>query len=173
MPPSPTNLKSLTALSIYKPPVSIVIQTCKYSLVPEIGPWLSQLLYRHLKLPDFDAITNVPADPRRLSQRGFHLPELLAQEISSLTNKPYLPLLQKLHSTPAQATLNLQHRRQLEAAAFGLHPRADPSFLSLNYPRILLVDDVVTTGTTLSLCAQVLLASGWQTVDGLAVAHGQ
>jgi ComF family protein len=108
-----------------------------------------------------DAVTWVPTTPARRRQRGFDHAELLAKAVARRLGKPRRSLLRRL-SGPAQTGLAAEARRvgpQLVAR------RAAPA------ARILLVDDVVTTGATASAAARALRAAGARTVEVVAAAR--
>lgn len=162
-------LDSLTVMAEYQAPLSTLILTAKYQYVAGIGQWLGQLLYRHTRWPPVDAITFVPADPFRLKQRGFHLPQQMARSLSDQTQLPLLELLQKTHATRSQVQQsNRQQRQQATQNLFTIRSTLPPNVRSL-----LLIDDVVTTGATLTACALVLKKAGVTQVHGLTIAHGQ
>lgn len=154
----------------------------RFSLAPYEEPWVS--LLRRLKggerslagplgrtlarafpweeLGPLDAATWVPPDPRRQRAKGYHGAEVLARAFAK-GRLPALPLLEKAVSTPPQH--DLPRRQRLQAR---LHFRPLPGAL---FPRgrILLVDDVWTTGTTLSQAAAALLEGGARAVVGVTL----
>lgn len=115
---------------------------------------------------DFDVITWAPVSKKRRRSRGYDQSQLLAEQLSRHMGIPALPLVEKIRHVPAQATiLDESERRANVLGAYALHPRAQVSGL-----RILLVDDVVTTGSTLSECARVLRTAGAAGVVSLTLA---
>ena len=112
---------------------------------------------------DADAITFVPGDRDRGLKRGHSPPERLAHELGAMWDLPAESLLLRLKPTPRQRGLGLQERRRNVAGAFGAIadvPR-----------RIVLVDDIYTTGSTVSGCAAALRKAGAQRVDVVALAR--
>ncbi len=95
----------------------------------------------------------VPLSPDRERERGYHPARLLAAEVSIRTGMPWADLLRKIRPTPPQMKLPREERRRNLKGAFSLRG-------VLPDARILLVDDVVTTGSTLEECARVLKKSG-------------
>lgn len=115
----------------------------------------------------FDLITFVPTNPKNIKQRGFHHTKLLAQELSALTGIPCAELLVKNRSTKPMHGL---HPAQRRANILGSITPAAP-IDTIAGQRILLVDDLITTGSTLSECSRVLLSQGAAGVWGITVAQ--
>lgn len=114
-----------------------------------------------------DALVPVPLHPRRLREREFNQAELLARELSALAPIPVAPLLARRRYTTTQTLLDRKGRRQNLRDAFILRKNVDVRNLNL-----LLVDDVLTTGSTLDACAGVLLEAGAASVRALTAARG-
>jgi competence protein ComFC len=113
--------------------------------------------------PCIDVVTSVPVAAERYRERGYNQSELLAREVARRSGLPYRPLLGRTTSVH-QMGLNRHDRLERVAGAFfALRPATGQ--------RVLLVDDVVTTGATLSECAAVLDAAGASSVWGAAVAR--
>ena len=104
---------------------------------------------------DFDMVTSVPLHKTRLRQRGYNQSEELARRIAADMELPYMPLLQRTRETPSQTRLTLSQRRKNPIGAFSVLPDA-----VVEGKRILLIDDVVTTGATALECVTVLRAKG-------------
>ena len=120
----------------------------------------------------FDTVTWVPVSPRRLRQRGYDQARLLAEDghrvhtyalsgsvvtpTENLTLADSLPLLRKTVHNPAQSGLKEAAARR--ANVLGVYEAVDPERISGH--RILLVDDICTTGATLAECARVLREAG-------------
>jgi ComF family protein len=114
-----------------------------------------------------DSITWVPLSRRRLRLRGYDQARLLAQALAARLELPCVPLLRKLRNNPAQARIgNAEKRRANVKDVYGLLPGAE-----LPSGRILLVDDIVTTGATLSACAAVLKKAGAKQVYACTAAR--
>jgi len=134
----------------------------------ELG-WKAALLERAARapLPDWagaaDLVCPVPTAWPRRWRRGFDLAEEAAALFARRLGKPCRPLLRKAWFGPAQAGLPAGRRRRLPASAVRARPGL-PAGL-----RILLVDDVWTTGTTLLRCAQALERAGAGTLGVLTL----
>ena len=104
----------------------------------------------------FDCVTWAPLSARRLRQRGYDQARLLAEEAARALEVPALPLLRKNRDTPPQS--GLEEAGQRRANVLGVYGAPDPGAAAGR--RVLLADDVVTTGSTLSECARTLLTAG-------------
>lgn len=140
----------------------------RLSLRPLFALWLA--LPAGELLAEVDLIAPVPLHRRRLMQRGFNQAALLAESLATVDGPAYVPdLLERRRPTASQQGLGARARRgNVTAAAFRVHPRRRAS---LPGARVLLVDDVLTTGATLEACARTLLAAGCASVDGLSLAR--
>ena len=164
------HLDSVWACCVYKGAIKKLIKALKYQSIKDAAAVCGQLLYYCSWPPqDIECLTAVPIHPKRRRERGFNQAEIIAQTLAQLMNKPYLPLLQRLHHTPQLA--KLKHRqdrlKQLEHQ-IGINP----AFSHKTPLRVLIIDDVVTSGATLNECAKVLKQHGATCVDALCVAHG-
>ena len=113
-----------------------------------------------------DVICWAPVSPKRRRKRGYDQGELLARELGERLDLPVEPLLEKVRHTPAQATLRDEGARRANVmGAYVLCPGAQVSGR-----RVLLVDDVVTTGSTLSECARILRTAGAVSVVSVTLA---
>jgi len=136
---------------------------------PALGGWLARA-GRDL-LANADLIAPVPLHRARLWRRRFNQSGLLAQAIAKNTGgEPALrlDLLTRDRATPSQGGLNAAQRRRNVRGAFSLNARHHQAVVGA---RILLVDDVFTTGATLDACAAALLGSGAAAVDALVLAR--
>jgi ComF family protein len=101
-----------------------------------------------------DALVPVPLHPSRERQRGYNQSALLARELSRHTGIPVVPLLRRTVATVSQTTLSGEERKRNVHGAFAV----DPAWQPRPGGRYLLIDDVRTTGSTLSACADPLRA---------------
>jgi ComF family protein len=120
-------------------------------------------------LRDADFIVPVPLHPFRLIKRRFNQAAILARQLSSETGVPVrTDVLRRIRRTPPQVGLSPVGRRRNVAHAFAVHPR---HALVLRGARVVLVDDVLTTGATVEACAKVLRRAGVQRLDVLTLAR--
>lgn len=117
----------------------------------------------------WDVVTWVPLSKKRLRERGYDQAKLLAEELARELNASALPLLRKEFHTKAQSSLKDASARR--ANVVGVYGAVNGDFLQGK--RVLLVDDVVTTGATLSECAVTLLAAGGTEVRAVTLARGK
>lgn len=136
----------------------------KVALVRPLGELLAaQLLtLRGEWQPDF--VAPVPVHWTRLLERGFNQSELLAETLARCLQIPMLPALRKVRQTPPQVGLAGEPRRTNLRGAFAVR-------LPVSGRRIVLVDDVRTTGATVSECARTLRAAGAAEVYAATVTH--
>lgn len=104
----------------------------------------------------FDAITCVPLSKKRRRERGYNQSELLARELSRLLCAPYLPLLQKKKDNLAQHSLPKGMRCENVRGVYAFCGKKQ----DVSGSKILLVDDIVTTGNTLHECSRILKRAG-------------
>ena len=105
---------------------------------------------------EYDILSFVPLAPDRLRERGYDQVLLLAEIVSARLQKPCVRLLKKRRGVGAQSlTMGIEERRRNIAGAY---TAIDPAQIAGN--RILLIDDIVTTGSTLSECAKTLKGAG-------------
>lgn len=122
---------------------------------PVYGGLMAQCVRDRLGL-DFGPVVWAPLSQKRRRQRGYDQAELLARVLAQELDKPLLPALRKVRDAVEQSSLDSEAARKQNAA--GAYEVTDPE--GLTGKRVLLVDDIVTTGSTLSACAQVLLDAG-------------
>ncbi len=116
-------------------------------------------------------ITAVPLHPTRRRERGYNQSELIARAVGQCLAVEYDDLLDRVRSTAPQVELTtVADRLENVRAAFGILDRV-PSERIVGRS-VLLVDDVVTTGATLTACARALKKAGAQSVWGLTILRG-
>jgi competence protein ComFC len=96
-------------------------------------------------------VTYVPWDPVRFVQRGYHLPEKIAQSLANRLNLPCRPQFWKKRTTVSQVELSVESRKTNLQGLFSVNAGVDRT-----YQRWLVVDDVVTTGATLLECRRAI-----------------
>lgn len=132
-----------------------------------IGDWLADTLDDpRLSGRRFDMIVPVPLHPARKRERGFNQAELLANILGGHAELPSHDLLQRIRYTTTQTAFDRAERMENLHGAFRLRKNTDVRGL-----RVLLVDDILTTGSTLSECARVLKAGGALSVHAATAAR--
>ncbi|MSV36030.1 MAG: ComF family protein [Bryobacterales bacterium] len=134
-----------------------------HTLAVPLGKFLARALPREER---FDAIVPMPLYWMRRWERGFNQSELLAREIGRGWNVPVKRAVRRVKATDAQAGLTNAKRRANVSGAFAARKNAN-----LKGARVLLVDDVMTTGATAAACARALKHAGAAHVALLAVAR--
>ncbi len=136
-------------------------------LSPLFARWISRAA-RDL-LDDAEAIVPVPLHPSRLLGRRFNQAAEIARPLSRLSGVPYLPdALTRVRATETQGGKSGTGRRRNVAAAFAVPPGRARQVAG---KRLLLIDDVMTTGATLEGCSRALLAAGAACVEVAVIAR--
>jgi ComF family protein len=120
-------------------------------------------------LREADVLVPVPLHRRRLLARGYNQAALLAKALARAARRPViLDALRRVRATAPLGTLGAEARCRTVEGAFAVHPRRAAL---LAEKRVLLIDDVLTSGATCSACVEVLLAAGVAGVDVLVAAR--
>ena len=126
---------------------------------------MGELLKQDEFSKDYDYLMPVPLHNVRERERGYNQSKILAEEISELT---FLPLLDKVlirkKNTRDQTNLNAEERERNVRGAFVVRDN-----IELKGKKVILVDDVMTTGATLKECSRVLKEAGVREVAGVTV----
>lgn len=165
-------LHGIRATGLYQEPLRTYIHTFKYRGQPRLAAPLGLLLAYTYQLHrlNVDLITSVPLYAERQGARGYNQAHLLAQECGRRLNIPVNNrLLTRRYDTVTQTHLTLEKRYQNVAHAFYCAKAYTTGALVGH--NILIIDDVCTTGSTLSACASALFAAGAQEVWGLVLAR--
>lgn len=132
-----------------------------------VAEWLAEALADpRLEGRRFDALVPVPLHPTRQRERGFNQAELLAELLSRRSRIPLRSALQRVRYTTTQTAFDRTERMENLHNAFRLRKNGDVRGL-----RVLLIDDILTTGSTLSECARVLKAGGALSVHAATAAR--
>jgi ComF family protein len=156
----------ILSAAIYEPPLREAIHAFKYNETPHLADlfseWMSET-WRSSRL-DASCCAPVPLHTSRLRERGFNQSEWLSERFSKRTKLAHKPrALQRIRRTDQQALLEPDQRRQNVKDAF----IADAT--QVKDMKIVLIDDVLTTGATMSECARVLLEAGASEVFALTL----
>jgi competence protein ComFC len=155
----------------YNDALSGAILLLKYESLSRLGAWFADRLVPivrdEFKGAEFDAIVPVPLHPSRQRERGYNQAELIARPLAKrLGIKMATYLLVRTRPRPAKSVLTLKERWESVRGAYETRTGAKVDKL-----RILLVDDVFTTGATLDACARALREAGAASVHGVTVAR--
>jgi competence protein ComFC len=164
-PPAFTALRSFCG---YTGPARRAIIRLKYSRDIGLGEALANQLAEYLQTLNWsiDLVTCVPLSRGRLRQRGYNQSAMIARPLAMSIPKPFLPvLLRKTREAPTQVGLSANDRRKNVDGAF------ETGGASLSAKRVLVIDDVTTTGSTMNACARALLDAGAASIYGLTFAR--
>lgn len=141
-------------------------QALKYYNAHSLAPLLAERLEEALSAQAwrFDIVIPVPLHTRRYRERGYNQANVLSAELAAYVMRPNIPqALSRVQATRSQVGLSRRERQENVANAF----RAVPDYVQGR--RLLLVDDVRTTGATLAACAEAALNAGAEAVYALTV----
>lgn len=158
-----------TAMWYYKGNVRSGILQYKFYGRRNRGTNFGRLLSMHLlqrKYTDFDVLTWVPLSAAKFKDRGYDQVEQVGRSVARELGQPLTPTLKKVRDTTTQSTLEALDARR--ANVLGAYVVTNPE--AVRGKRILLLDDVITTGSTASECAKTLLFSGAKEVYCAALA---
>ena len=126
---------------------------------PVFGELLAQCIYEHLE-GEYDILSWTPLDRGRRRKRGYDQAELLARDVGRRLRREPTAVLRKRRGVRPQSRTGDPASRKANIA--GAYSVIDPAFIAGK--KILLIDDIVTTGSTLSECARTLLLAGAEEV---------
>lgn len=157
------------ALWEYQEPVPESIHRFKFRMRQSYAQEYAKLLAEELEALDFpepDMISWVPISKKRRSSRGYDQAQLLAKSLSEEVDIPWVRTLHKIVNNPPQSTIRGDAQRR--ANVLGAYRVADAD--QIKDKKILLLDDVLTTGATAGECARMLLTAGAKEVALVTVA---
>jgi ComF family protein len=139
--------------------------------VSSLGGWfaarLAEMAAQYPALRDVDVIVPVPQHPLRLKERGYNHAELVARPLARYLGLPCRSyLLLRTRPRPEKLRLTVRERWRTVRGAYAVHQGTRVDNL-----RVLLVDDVLTTGATLDACSRALRRAGASYVAALTVAR--
>jgi predicted amidophosphoribosyltransferase len=146
----------------YDGPVPRIVSAWKERGLRRLADWAADCVTERLMRPEVDCIAFVPADRERRLRRGHHAAEALARAVGDTWDLPVVPLLARTRPARSQRGLSEAERRRNVAGAF----RAVPA-----PARVLLVDDVYTTGASVNAAACALRKAGCRRVEVMTFAR--
>jgi ComF family protein len=162
----PPAFDRLLALWTYRPPLDAVVQGLKFRRLDYLGRHLALALANGLALDGFDAIVPVPLHWHRRLTRGYNQAERIASPLAARLGLPLIPALRRIRRTPPQTSLGKADRLANLRQAFRV-PRPG----RIRGLRLLLVDDVATTGATLDVAAAALRRAGAAGITAVVAAR--
>lgn len=164
----PPRYLSLSAACSYEDPADLLVQALKFRGLRAAARVMAEVMYERLPAasPPRDALLlPVPLHPWRQWRRGFNQSALIARELARLGGWTLLTgAVKRQRSTKPQSGLNRSARRRNLAGAFQARSGRIPA-------KIIIIDDVVTTGTTLDALTHTLLHAGASEIHGWAFAR--
>jgi len=159
------------SFAIYNDTLFEAILLMKYEEVTRLGHWfaerIAECVAQEMDEWSVDAVVPVPLDADRKRERGYNQAELIARPLAKrLGMRVDTRLLERIKLRPPQLLLSRSERWKSTHGAY-----ATPSGVRVDNLRILLVDDVMTTGATLDACSRALKKAGAAKVLGLTVAR--
>jgi ComF family protein len=140
----------------------------RQGLAEPLGVLLVQYLSQApgLKMSEVEALVPVPLHRKRLRQRGYNQAELLARVIGRYYDKPVVTALERQRNTHAQFDLPRQERFTNLKEAFRVGDRA-----AVQNRKVMLVDDIYTTGSTVGECVRALKTAGARRIEILTLSR--
>lgn len=148
-----------------------MVQSLKFGDRTELAPWMARWMMRvgGELLADADLLVPVPLHRRRFFRRRFNQSAELARALSRLSETPFAPdAVIRARPTRQQVGLGAREREENVRGAFRVPPQAE---IRLRGRRVLLIDDVYTTGTTVAAVTKALRRGGAADVDVLTFAR--
>ena len=141
----------------------------KFQNTPSLSECFGEMIADRLREEgaEFDVLSYVPLSRRRLRKRGYNQSRLLAERIGRELGVPVVPTLEKFRHVKAQSKMKDAAARRANISGCYRVRRDAP----VTGQRVLLIDDIVTTGSTLSECARTLLLGGAESVCAATVAR--
>lgn len=153
--------------------VQNLLHALKYQNKPEVGVLLGKMMAQELAekglFPVADLVVSVPLHKKRRRERGYNQSDVFAEGLSEITGIPWSgSALARIRYTKSQTGKTKVERQENVKDIFeALEPQ------QIRGKRIILVDDVLTTGATLESCLEVLLRAGCDSVSIMTIAAAQ
>ena len=159
------------SFALYDGALVRAILLLKFEQVTPLGTWFAQRLAEVVRseagVLGADVVVPVPLHRDRERERGYNQAALISKPLAKLLRMPHRAvLLMRTRARPDKRILSLEERWESVRGAFATRPGRQVDNL-----RVLLVDDVLTTGATLDACARALRDAGAKSVVGLTVAR--
>jgi len=164
---SPPPFRALRSWAVFEGPLRSAIHSLKYRRNLALGEALARPLAEFARSFDWpvEAVVPVPLGIKRLRERGYNQVELIAMPMAAYNHWRFAPqAVKRVRDTVSQVGLSMIERQENMRGAF----RADPKQVSGR--SVLVVDDVATTGATLSACSEAILSAGARQVFALTLA---
>ncbi len=160
----PASVAGARAPFLYAGPARRAVHRLKFTGWRDVAGALADAIAACDELPAVDVLTWVPLARRRRAERGYDQARALAVSLGRRVELPVSGLLLRRGTSGPQARRTAEERRVAMRGAFAARGRVVP-------PRVLLVDDVLTTGATVAACAETLVGAGARTVHVVTAAR--
>jgi competence protein ComFC len=159
------------SFGMYEKALVRAILMLKFEQMEPLGAWFAErlagLARQEPEIGAADVVVPVPLHRDRERERGYNQAALLSKPLAQKLGLPHKAvLLMRMRARPEKQVLSLKERWESVRGAFATRPGSQ-----VDNKRVLLVDDVMTTGATLDACARALLDGGAKAVTGLTVAR--
>jgi len=164
------SIDRLYGMYLYDSPVGEAIRSFKFDDIRALGPVLSELLeIERLKRAKPDLVVPVPLSRQRVKERGFNQSEIFSRHIAGQLDVEHKPnsLSRTEQKIPQSQQQSARARVESVSGSFSVNERY---ICEIENRRILLVDDVHTTGSTINECARVLKSAGASWVGAMTLA---
>ena len=163
-----TFVKTVTAPLFYEGEVRRSLLEYKFHAVPARGRAFGRLAGEAAARRgiEFDVLTWVPLSRKRLRRRGYDQAELIARGAAEVLGAEPVSVLRKVRDVPPQSRIGTPEARRANIS--GCYEVSEPALVKDR--RVLLFDDIITTGSTVSECARMLMLSGAKEVSAAALA---
>lgn len=167
------SLKKVAVMAHYKPPINKLITSYKYKKAKILANTIVELIWERATVPHADYITFVPLHSKKIRLRGFNQTQLIADGLAKKMNLVCLDIfLKNHHHRPQAETKSKNERLNNLSESFSLRSDWLNNFDKNKIPKsILVIDDVITTGSTMHELGKLLKKNGVKDVYGFALAH--
>jgi ComF family protein len=149
---------------VYCDLIGIAIRKFKFQNARRGANLLAFWLAKAVDAQGFDCVTSVPMFPKRRGEKGYNQAEILAIKLAAELKLPYVETLKKIKNNRTQRGLNAKERKENIDGVFEALPLVKGK-------KIILVDDVITTGSTLVECVKMLESCGAEKILCAALSH--
>ena len=161
-------LDGLWALLTYDKLAKKLLHHYKYLGTRDLSEYFGHWLDEFASVPEVDLVTFIPIHRRRMAERGYNQAAEIAKRWAAARNVPCRALLRRTVHRSKQAASRDEAERRAKTRGIFAPVEADVD----KNCTVLLIDDVVTTGSTFNEAARILKKAGYKRVYGLALAHG-
>lgn len=160
-----SSLVSVVAAVAYTDVAKSIVHHLKFERASAAAKPIAHLMEQRLRLPENCVITYAPTANDRVRTRGYDQSRRIARKLAQAHRIPFYPLLARTSSARQVGASAEQRRTQMSHAFRAISPQL------IQHKHVIIIDDVITTGSTLEAAAAVLSAAGARRVDALVFAQ--